>query len=144
MKEVLLILRKRQGLSQDGLAEKLFVTRQAVSRWECGETVPNIDTLKLISTRFDIGINELLGIPLSGTCQSCGMPLGQEIFAEEDENSLNPNYCKWCYENGTFTSDCTMDEMIEQCIPHMGWEDPEKCRKFLRGVLVNLERWRSA
>lgn len=141
MKETLLELRKKYELSQDGFAEKLFVTRQAVSRWECGETVPNLETLKRISTQFDIGINELLGIPLTGTCQSCGMPLSQEIFAEEDESSLNQKYCKWCYEKGAFTSDCTMDEMIEQCIPHMGWEDPDKCREFLRGVMVNLERW---
>ncbi|WP_352400655.1 zinc ribbon domain-containing protein [Anaerotignum sp.] len=144
MKEVLLDLRRKQGLSQEGFAEKLFVTRQAVSRWECGETIPNVDTLKLISTTFDIGINDLLGIPLTGTCQSCGMPLGQETFAEEDESSLNPQYCKWCYDKGSFLSNCTMDEMIEQCIPHMQWEDPEKCREFLRGVLVHLDRWHSA
>ena len=49
MKEILLELRRRHKLSQSEMAEKLFVTRQAVSRWECGETIPNIDTLKLIA-----------------------------------------------------------------------------------------------
>ena len=48
-KDVLYNLRAKRGLSQDGLAEKVFVTRQAVSRWENGETVPNVDTLKLLS-----------------------------------------------------------------------------------------------
>ena len=40
-KDIILELRTKTGLSQDELAEKVFVTRQAVSRWETGETVPN-------------------------------------------------------------------------------------------------------
>lgn len=51
-KDVILSLRTKAGLSQDELAEKLFVTRQAVSRWETGETVPNTETLKLLSKLF--------------------------------------------------------------------------------------------
>ncbi|MBQ2110406.1 MAG: helix-turn-helix transcriptional regulator, partial [Clostridia bacterium] len=43
-KDVLFELRTKRGLSQDELAEKLFVTRQAVSRWENGDTVPNTET----------------------------------------------------------------------------------------------------
>ena len=39
-------IRKISGLTQNGLAAKLFVTRQAVSRWENGETTPTVDTLK--------------------------------------------------------------------------------------------------
>lgn len=46
---ILYELRTKNGLSQDELAQKLFVTRQAVSRWENGETVPNTETLKLLS-----------------------------------------------------------------------------------------------
>jgi Predicted transcriptional regulators len=45
-KNVLLDIRKRYNLTQDELSEKLLVTRQAISRWENGETVPNTDTLK--------------------------------------------------------------------------------------------------
>ena len=44
-KDVLYELRTKNGLSQDELAGKVFVTRQAVSRWETGETVPNTETL---------------------------------------------------------------------------------------------------
>ena len=51
-KEILLQLRTGRGLSQEALAEKVFVTRQAVSRWENGETVPNTETLKLLSKLF--------------------------------------------------------------------------------------------
>lgn len=49
-KDVILELRTKRGLSQDDLAVKVVVTRQAVSRWENGETVPNTDTLKLLSS----------------------------------------------------------------------------------------------
>ena len=48
-KDILLELRTKHDLSQEGLAEKVFVTRQAVSRWEAGETVPGTDTLKQMS-----------------------------------------------------------------------------------------------
>ena len=60
-KDIIFELRTKRGLSQEELAEKVFVTRQAVSRWETGETIPNIDTLKLLSKLFDVSINTLLG-----------------------------------------------------------------------------------
>lgn len=60
VKDILLNLRKNNNLTQDEMAKKLFVTRQAVSRWENGETIPNVDTLKLISNIFDISINSLI------------------------------------------------------------------------------------
>lgn len=49
-KDIILELRNKAGLSQDELAEKVFVTRQAVSRWENGETTPNTETLNLVET----------------------------------------------------------------------------------------------
>ena len=58
-KDVILALRTKNGLSQDELAEKIHVTRQAVSRWETGETIPNTETLKLLSKLFDVSINTL-------------------------------------------------------------------------------------
>ena len=47
-KDIIHELRIKSGLSQEELAQRLMVTRQAVSRWENGETVPNTDTLKLL------------------------------------------------------------------------------------------------
>ena len=79
-KNVLLNLRTKNGLSQDELAEKIFVTRQAVSRWENGETVPNTETLKLLSKLYNVSINTLLGSPQKLICQCCGMPLEDEII----------------------------------------------------------------
>ena len=62
-KNVIYELRTRMGLSQEELAERVYVTRQAVSRWETGETTPNTETLKLLSKLFDVSINTLLGSP---------------------------------------------------------------------------------
>ena len=47
--EVFAQLRQRTGLSQSEVAERLFVTRQAVSRWERGETIPEVETLQALS-----------------------------------------------------------------------------------------------
>ena len=58
-KDVIFGLRTKKGLSQDELAAKVMVTRQAVSRWENGETVP---TLKLLSKGFRTGGSESPGI----------------------------------------------------------------------------------
>ena len=62
-KDIILQLRTKAGLFQDELAEKVYVTRQAVSRWENGETTPGVETLKLLSKLFDVSINTLLGSP---------------------------------------------------------------------------------
>ena len=80
-KEILLKLRTKLGFSQDELAEKLFVTRQAVSRWENGDTVPNTETLKLLSKLYNVSINTLLGSPRELICQCCGMTLEDEIIS---------------------------------------------------------------
>ena len=68
-KNIILQLRTKKGFSQEELAEKVFVTRQAVSRWENGETVPNTETLKLLSKLFDVSINTLLESPRQLVCQ---------------------------------------------------------------------------
>lgn len=49
LKDVLSTLRRERGLTQEQLAKRLFITRQAVSRWETGETAPGIDMIKLIA-----------------------------------------------------------------------------------------------
>ena len=94
-KDVILELRSRNGLSQDALAEKLYVTRQAVSRWETGETLPNVQTLKLLSQLFDVSINTLLGSPRELICQCCGMPLDDASISREPDGGFNEEYCKW-------------------------------------------------
>lgn len=104
-KDIILELRTKHNLSQDCLAEKVFVTRQAVSRWEKGETVPNTETLKLLSQLFDVSINTLLGSPRELVCACCGMPLKDTDLSRDKDGTLNENYCGWCYADGDFTMD---------------------------------------
>ena len=93
-KDILLELRTKNGLSQEELAEKVMVTRQAVSRWETGETTPNTETLKLLSKLFDVSINTLLGSPRQLVCQCCGMPLQDTLMSKEKDGSFNEDYCQ--------------------------------------------------
>ena len=142
-KDVLLALRTKRGLSQDEVAEKVFVTRQAVSRWENGETTPSTDTLKLLSGLYNVSINTLLGSPRELICQCCGMPLEDAILGRNRDGSINEDYCQWCYADGTYTySD--MDELIEVCIPHMtkqGFTE-EQARSCMSKTLPKLDYWK--
>ena len=104
-KEIIYELRTKKGLSQEELSEKIFVTRQAVSRWENGETVPNIDALKLLSQLFDVSINTLLGSPRELICQCCGAALEDSTTSRETDGNFNEEYCKWCYSGGEYTLD---------------------------------------
>ena len=142
-KDILLELRTRNGLSQDSLAEKVFVTRQAVSRWENGETVPNTETLKLLSKLYNVSINTLLGSPHKLICQCCGMPLEDEIIGRNEDGTMNEDYCKWCYADGTYTySD--MDDLIDVCVRNMVNENftEEQARSYLKDTLPKLDYWK--
>jgi len=142
-KDIIYELRTKHGLSQDELAEKVFVTRQAVSRWETGETVPSTDTLKLLSILFNVSINTLLGAPRQLICQCCGMPLEDAIIGREKDGTPNENYCKWCYADGTYTySD--MDDLINVCVRHMVGDDftEEQARVYMRELLPKLDYWK--
>ena len=142
-KDVIYQLRTKNGFSQDELAEKVFVTRQAVSRWENGETVPNTETLKLLSNLFNVSINTLLGSPQKLICQCCGMPLEDGIIGRNRDGTLNEDYCQWCYADGTYTySD--MDDLIEVCLPHMVSENftEEQARAYMKQKLPQLDYWK--
>lgn len=142
-KDVLLELRTKRGLSQDELAEKIFVTRQAVSRWENGETVPNTETLKLLSQFFDVSINTLLGAPRQLICQCCGMPLDDTCISKETDGTFNEEYCKWCYADGTFRYH-SMEELINFCVEHMATENwpAEQVRAHMEAVVPKLNHWK--
>jgi len=142
-KNVILELRKKVGLSQDELAEKVYVTRQAVSRWETGETTPNIETLKLLSKLFDVSINTLLGAPRQLICQCCGMPLDDTTISKETDGVFNEEYCKWCYVDGEYTYD-NMDDLINFCVDHMANENYTggQIRAHMEEMLPNLNYWK--
>ena len=136
-------LRTKNGLSQDDVAEKVFVTRQAVSRWENGETVPNTETLKLLSRLFNVSINTLLGSPHQLICQCCGMPLNDTIIGKDKDGTPNEHYCQWCYADGTYTYS-NMDDLIDVCIRNMVNEQftEEQARAYLKETLPKLDYWK--
>ena len=142
-KDVIAALRQKHGFSQQALADQVFVTRQAVSRWESGETVPGPDTLKLLSRLFNVSINTLLGSPRRLVCQCCGMPLEDSITSREPDGSFNEDYCKWCYADGKFAY-TDLDALISFCAEHMANENqsPEQIRAYLEGYLPKLNHWK--
>ena len=142
-KNVLRQLRESHNLTQDQMAERLMVTRQAVSRWENGETQPNTDTLRILSKKFNVSINTLLGSPRQLICQCCGMPLEDSIIGKNKDGSLNEDYCQWCYADGTYTySD--MDDLIRVCVPNMvkqGFSE-DQARSYMKQMLPQLDYWK--
>ena len=145
IKDILKKLREKNALTQDQLAERVMVTRQAVSRWETGETQPNTDTLKLLSKEFDVSINTLLGMPRQLVCQCCGMPLSEDdMISKEPDGSFNEDYCKWCYADGRFVYE-SKESLLDYLIGHMPNPDqlPEEERRVqYDGYLSQLKHWR--
>lgn len=142
-KDVIYHLRTQQGLSQDQLAEKVFVTRQAVSRWETGKATPNTETLKLLSQLFSVSIHTLLGAPQRLICQCCGMPLEDSILSREPDGSFNEEYCTWCYSGGKFTY-TSKEHLIDFCVAHMASEDwpAQQVRAHMETVVTELKYWK--
>ena len=145
IREVLRSLREKHGLTQAQMAERVMVTRQAVSRWENGETQPNIDTLKILSREFGVSINTLLGSPRMLFCQCCGMPLNEDdVISKEMDGSLNEDYCKWCYSDGTFAYP-SKENLIDFLVTHMPNPDqtPENERRMIYdSQLSQLKHWK--
>ena len=149
-KDALLGLRRELGLSQEEFAQKLCITRQAVSRWETGETVPSTDTLKEIAKVFQVPVDRLLGYP-AGCCQSCGMALTRdEEKGTEADGSRSEEYCVYCYQQGQFLQDITMEEMAEHNLQFLAeWNQAKglaleeaEARAGLLAFLPTLKRWR--
>jgi len=79
-------------------------------------------------------------------CQSCAMPMEPEMYGTNKDGSKNADYCKYCFENGAFTSDQTMEQMIETCIPFMtesGEMTAEQARGIMESALPQLKRWKN-
>lgn len=147
IKDVLLRLRRERRLTQEDLAKKLFITRQAVSRWETGETAPGIDMTKLIAVTLDVPVTELLEMP-EHYCQSCGMMFtAPDQHGHEADGTEVEDFCRWCYDDGAYTYETTMEDMIEDCAPRMaeamGWTVDESA-SLLGAVLPTLKRWKES
>ena len=146
IKDTLPRLRAERGLTQQQLAEKLYVTRQAVSRWETGETRPGIDMAKLIAVALDVPIMVLLDLPEDHACQCCGAPFSVPHMphGHNADGAENPDYCQWCYDNGEFAQ-ATMDEVIEKSAPYLAQASGtslDEAVSFMGALLPSLKRWK--
>lgn len=78
-------------------------------------------------------------------CQSCGMSMHQSDYSKNADESVNTDYCKYCYLAGRFIKDETMEEMIESGIPfHIGknLETAQAAREYLSKLYPTLKRWK--
>lgn len=137
--------RKSAGLTQGQLAARVYVTRQAVSRWETGESEPGIDMRKLLSSVLGVPVASLLDLPDAPTCQCCGTPFDvpNMPFGTNADGTENTDYCAWCYRGGEFTSQ-GLDEIIEHNVPYLMEAtgcSAEEAVSFLGAVLPTLKRW---
>jgi hypothetical protein len=79
-------------------------------------------------------------------CQSCAMPLSDsELFATNDDGTRNEDYCIYCFKDGKFTSDMSMEEMIDFCIGKMLEVHPDidkaEASAMMNEVFPKLKRW---
>ena len=85
-------------------------------------------------------------------CQSCGMPLTDEVLGTNADGSKNEDYCMYCYKDGKFLQECTMDEMIEHCAQFVGavnesLPNPITKEEYIGQMKMyfpQLKRWRKA
>ena len=78
-------------------------------------------------------------------CQSCGMPMSAAQPGTEQDGSHSPHYCQYCYQNGAFTNNMTMEEMIDFCAPLMAQGNPgmteDQAKAQMRQFFPLLLRW---
>ena len=85
-------------------------------------------------------------------CQSCGMLLTEEIKCTNADGSKNEDYCIYCYKDGAFTRDCTMEEMIDFCAQYVDEVNKnmprpmtqEEYKQMMRQYFPKLKCWESA
>ncbi len=83
-------------------------------------------------------------------CQSCGMPLTDEILGTNADGSKNEEYCIYCYKDGAFTGNFTMEEMVEFCAQFVDQYNQntgqnltkEEYKGVLREFYPTLKRWK--
>ena len=84
-------------------------------------------------------------------CQSCGMPLTNEILGTNTDGTLNEDYCIYCYKDGKFAQDMTMEQMIDHCaqftdeINKQSGQNltQEQAKDMMRQFFPHLKRWKN-
>lgn len=83
-------------------------------------------------------------------CQSCGMPMGADdtMYGTEKDGGKSADYCQYCYDKGSFTAECTMQEMIDFCVKPMVEHTPgmteASARDMMNQFFPSLKRWKQS
>ena len=84
-------------------------------------------------------------------CQSCGMPMDNpELFGTNNDGTKNEDYCVYCFKDGGFIKDLTMDEMIETCLEYIDEFNKDSEKKMtvdeakisMKEYFPTLKRWK--
>ena len=111
----------------------------------------NPEAFEAYEATFPEKVRALLPGQLPQFCQSCGMPLTKnEDCGTNADGSTNFDYCRYCYKDGKFLQDCTMDEMIEHCaqfVDEVNKQMPKPMTRdeyvqMMQGFFPMLKRWR--
>ncbi|SDN26829.1 Helix-turn-helix [Actinomyces ruminicola] len=144
--EIIADVRGARGMTQGELADRVMVTRQAVSRWETGATTPGIDMCKLLAAALDVPVTRLLEAPPGPHCQSCGMPIPREgQHGSEANGTRSEDYCSMCYQDGAFVGPETLEDLIEHSAPYVSESahiTEDEAVSYLSAVLPQLRRWK--
>lgn len=80
-------------------------------------------------------------------CQSCGMPMSDEVCGTNADGSKTADYCSYCFANGKFVQDCSMEQMIAACVTPMVQANPEmtaeKASAMMAEFFPTLKRWKA-
>lgn len=78
-------------------------------------------------------------------CQSCSMPMTEEQYGSNQDGSQNNDYCMYCYKDGKFIDDVTLEEYVEMNVKFASQAGmtEEEMRKHCQTVFPTLKRWNS-
>lgn len=131
-------------ISQEEMAQQLNVSTDDLISWEKGEKMPSDDELKILSKKFNVSVNTLLGSPKQLICQCCGMPLDDAAISKEPDGTFNEEYCQWCYNDGKFTYD-DIETLIDFCVNQFANEQfpADQIRASMEERLPKLNYWKN-
>ncbi len=129
--EKLLELRRKEGLSQEQLADRLGVTRQSVSKWESGAAVPELSKLVALSDLFSVSVDYLVKDRLEEPERPAEAPPPSTAKLEEQMEEISRYFRSWTWESKTRLFGLPLVSICLSFYPHM-----LHCRKSARGIIA--------
>ena len=129
--EKLLELRRKEGLSQEQLADRLGVTRQSVSKWESGAAVPELSKLVALSDLFSVSVDYLVKDRLEEPERPAEAPPPSTAKLEEQMEEISRYFRSWTWESKTRLFGLPLVSICLSFYPYM-----LRCRKSARGIIA--------